>query len=326
MLNILLAPLPLLDNCIPPPYTLPMPASAVPPSHPVYWRGIASFLALCFTLTWAIEFFALAHGVRFATLNLKSTALLAGCMLLPAISAFITRRFITREGFSSAGLTLPHSLKPYLAILIGVPCLFALIYALTALLHFGVFTGDPAIALAQAAPLPPGKHLPPARVLIFAMSASTFLFAPFLNILFTFGEEFGWTGYLLPHLLPLGRWRATAIYSIIWGLWHAPIVAGGFNYPGHPLTGIVMMCAFTFSIGLLQCALLIRYRSVILTSLLHASINANARGIIPLLFTGVSLLIGGPIGLIGISIFATAGAVLLSRSHPPAPPLAPSGS
>ncbi len=127
-----------------------MPASALPPSHPVHWRGIASFLALCFTLTWAVEFFALAHGVRFATLNLKSTALLAGCMLLPAISAFITRRFITREGFSSAGLTLPHSLKPYLAILIGVPCLFALIYALTALLR----------PPPQRTP-PPPLHLPP---------------------------------------------------------------------------------------------------------------------------------------------------------------------
>jgi membrane protease YdiL (CAAX protease family) len=292
----------------------------------IYWRGIASFLTICFALTWTIEFLALARGVRFATLTLKTTVLLAGCMFLPAISAFITRRFITREVFSTAGLTLPRSLKPYLAILIGVPCIFALIYALTALFRFGSFTGNPIIAITQAVPLPPGKTLPPARVLIFGMAVTTFVIAPIINIVATFGEEFGWTGYLLPHLLPLGRWRATAIYGTIWGLWHAPIVAGGFNYPGHPVLGIVMMCAFTISIGLIQCALRIRYGSVILTSLLHAAINANARGLIPLLFAGISLLVGGPLGVIGISVFAIAGAILLSRSHPPSPPLASSAS
>lgn len=286
----------------------------------LYWRGIAYFLAICFALTWTIELVALARGVRFATLTLHTTALLAGCMFIPAISAIITRRFITREGFRTAGLTLPRSMKPYLAILIGVPFLFGLIYALTALFRFGSFTGNPIIGIAQIIPLPPGKALPPMRVLIFGMAVTTFLFAPIINIVATFGEEFGWTGYLLPHLLPLGRWRATAIYGIIWGLWHAPIVAGGFNYPGHPILGVIMMCAFTTSIGLIQCALRIRYGSVILTSLLHAAINANARGLIPLLFAGVSLLVGGPLGIIGISVFAITGAILLSRSHPPKPP------
>jgi uncharacterized protein len=285
---------------------------------------MASFLAICFALTWTIELIALSRGARFATLNLKTTALLAGCMFIPAISAFITRRFITHEGFRTAGLTLPHSLKPYLAILIGVPCLFALIYAVTALFRFGSFTGNPIIAITQIIPLPPGKVLPPVRVLIFGMALTTFVFAPTINIVATFGEEFGWTGYLLPHLLPLGRWRATVIYGTIWGLWHAPIVAGGFNYPGHPVLGIFMMCGFTTSIGLIQCALRIRYGSVILTSLLHAAINANARGLIPLLFAGVSLLVGGPLGIIGISVFAITGAILLSRSHPPTPPPASS--
>jgi hypothetical protein len=299
------------------------PPTGIPTQPPIQWRGVAAFLALCFTLTWTIEFLALARGVRFAALTLQTTALLAGCMFLPAISAFITRRFITREGFRSAGLTLPRSVRPYLAILIGVPFLFALIYALSAAFRVAIFTGDPISAIASSVHLPPGKHLPPTRVLIFGMALTTFVFAPIINVIATFGEEFGWTGYLLPHLLPLGRWRATAIYGTFWGLWHAPIIAGGFNYPGHPVAGIVMMCAFTISVGLIQCAILIRYRSVFLTSLLHASINANARGLIPLFFAGVSLLVGGTVGIIGISVFAIVGALLLSRSHPPAQPEAP---
>jgi membrane protease YdiL (CAAX protease family) len=61
----------------------------------------------------------------------------------------------------------------------------------------------------------------------------------------TFGEEFGWTGYLLPRLLPLGRWRAALLYGVAWGLWHAPVIVGGHNYPGHPVAGVLAMCGFT---------------------------------------------------------------------------------
>ena len=49
----------------------------------------------------------------------------------------------------------------------------------------------------------------------------------------TFGEEYGWRGYLLPQLLPLGQWKALIISSVIWTFWHAPLFAMGFEYPLH---------------------------------------------------------------------------------------------
>lgn len=130
----------------------------------------------------------------------------------------------------------------------------------------------------------------------------------------TFGEEFGWTGYLLPSLLPLGRWRAVGIYGIIWGLWHAPIIAGGFNYPGHPIAGVIFMCIFTTAISLIQCSLVLRYRSVLLTSFLHAAINANARGVWLLVVIGVNPLWGGPLGLVGLLVIGSFGTWLLART------------
>jgi len=43
-------------------------------------------------------------------------------------------------------------------------------------------------------------------------------------MIFTFGEEFGWRGYLLPRLAPLGGISAAIITGVIWGLWHTPVI------------------------------------------------------------------------------------------------------
>jgi membrane protease YdiL (CAAX protease family) len=37
-------------------------------------------------------------------------------------------------------------------------------------------------------------------------------------------EEIGWRGYLLPHLLPLGRMKALLISGLLHGLWHLPLM------------------------------------------------------------------------------------------------------
>ena len=277
------------------------------------WRGIAWFLSLCFGMTWSIEITALTMGFRFSTLTRGTTILLALVMLIPAASAFAVRHWLTREGFASAGLRF-GSWKPYLFVWLGVPCLFFMIYALTCAFGLGVFTTDPAAFLKTLPPLPPGKSIPSTAKLFVLFGFISLIAGPFINFIATFGEEFGWTGYLLPSLLPLGRWRAVGIYGVIWGLWHAPIIVGGFNYPGHPIAGIIFMCAFTTSIGLIQCSLLLRYKSVLLTSFLHATFNAHARGIWLLLVIGVAPLWGGPVGLVGILVIGSLGTWLLAKT------------
>ena len=37
------------------------------------------------------------------------------------------------------------------------------------------------------------------------------------------GEEPGWRGFALPHLLSLGEWRANLILGLVWALWHLPL-------------------------------------------------------------------------------------------------------
>ena len=299
-----------------PPAAAPTPA---PPPPCVDWRGIAAFVAIAYALAWIPECIALWCGVRFTKLTIGTGLLLSSMMLTPALAALLVRRFITREGFSTAGLRFgPRGM--YLRVWLGVPLLVAAIYALTVLLGLGQF--DPALTtlsnrIDEMSRLmnKPVPELPPMPVLGAAIFAQTMTLGVVITTVFTFGEEFGWTGFLLVKLLPLGRWRAAMIYGPIWGFWHAPVIAGGFNYPGYPVLGIVMMCALTTAFALSQTALRLRSGSVLLTSFFHASINCQGLGALPLLVVGVSPVLGGVTGVVGIVGFGAVGAWLLSRTR-----------
>ena len=295
-----------------------VPASTVP----LDWKAVGSYVALAFGLAWVPEGIALARGVRFKSLTVGTMALLAAVMLTPAIAAFIVRRYVTREGFVTAGLRR-GPWRPYCFVWIGVPLLVVGIYLLTLFLGLGRF--DPTlsqltarmeeVAQAQGLRIPP---LPPPAVLSAAIMAQSLTFGVLIASIFTFGEEFGWTGYLLVRLLPLGRWRAALIYGGIWGLWHAPIIAAGYNYPDHPRLGPAMMCLLTISLALTQTALWLRYDSVLLTTFFHASINSQGLGVLPMFVAGVSSIYGGTTGMVGIATLMAVGAWLLSKA-PPSP-------
>ena len=284
---------------------------------------MGAYLAFAFGLAWSAEGIALARGVRFKSLTLGATALLACVMFTPGIAAFIVRRFITHEGFATAGLRR-GPWRPYLIVWIGVPLLVVGVYALTLLFGLGRF--DPTLTqlstrIEEAARGQTLPRLPSMPVLAAAMLAQGLTFGVLITSVFTFGEEFGWTGFLLVHLLPLGRWRAALVYGGIWGLWHAPIIAGGYNYPEYPVLGPVMMCLLTMAFALTQTALRLRYQSVLLTSFFHASINCQGLGVLPMFLVGVSPVLGGITGLVGILVFLALGAWLLARTPQPAKPL-----
>jgi hypothetical protein len=274
-------------------------------------RGIASFLLLTFALTWGVEFTLMANGLRFGPdANPVAMAIFPVVNFLPAIAALIVRKWITREGFASAGLRL-GPWKAWAAVWAGAPLLFAMTYGITHILGLGDL--DLSIPQTMAA-LPPGSALPPGGMLLLLFLFSISL-SPLILSLFAFGEEFGWTGYLLPKLLPFGRWRAAGIYGFIWGIWHAPAIFMGLNYPGYPWTGIFMMCLLCVAWGLSHAALRIRYQSVLLPTFMHGAINAQGQGgIFPLIVTGVNPLLGGITGLVGIGLFAAVGMQLLART------------
>jgi len=95
----------------------------------------------------------------------------------------------------------------------------------------------------------------------------------------TLGEEYGWRGYLLPKLLPLGEVRASLIVGAIWGAWHLPGLVVGLNYPGEPLwIALLLFGATTCLLAFPFTWMLVASRSVLVTAVMHATLNAATDG------------------------------------------------
>ncbi len=109
-----------------------------------------------------------------------------------------------------------------------------------------------------------------------AIQLGTILIAPLLNAPFAFGEELGWRGYLLPRLLPLGQIRALLISGAIWGVWHAPAILLGHNYPGAPVLGTFMMIVFCVLMGIVLGWTRLVTGSVWPAVIGHAALNGSA--------------------------------------------------
>ncbi|MFC6989983.1 CPBP family intramembrane glutamic endopeptidase [Haloplanus sp. GCM10025708] len=249
-------------------------------------RRILVFLGVAFGVAWAVA------GVIYATGGLRdspqlldsppitlATALLAtGYMWAPALANVATRR-LTGEGWTDLGLR-PHvraSWRYWVAAWIG-PAFLTLVGVGV---YFLVFPEqfDPSLGAArQLLGVPAGTPLPfGLSTLVALYLAQAVLLAPLLNAPLTFGEEFGWRGYLLPKLLPLGWRRAVVVLGVVWGVWHWPVIAMGYNYgfdyPGAPWLGLLAMVWFTFVVGTFLAWVTVRAESVWPATIGHAAVN-----------------------------------------------------
>ena len=291
-------------------------------------RRIAVFCLVAFGLAWCVgAAIYLTGGLRDSPVLLETpritlaVALLStGYMWAPAVANVVTR-VVTDEGWTDLRLR-PHRREwpvwilawvgPALLILVGIGA-----YAL-------VFPIDPTLGTLRAAlGLPEGAPLPASPpVLLGLLVAQAVLVSPVVNSLFTFGEEFGWRGYLLPKLLPLG-WRPAVLLSgVVWGVWHWPVIAMGYNYgvgyPGAPWTGLLAMTWFTVVVGAFLAWVTIRAGSVWPATIGHAAVNGIG-GLGLLLVSGNPTPLLGPaaVGVVVTVGWAAVAAAVLRRDEQP---------
>jgi membrane protease YdiL (CAAX protease family) len=113
----------------------------------------------------------------------------------------------------------------------------------------------------------------PAFALYLSMALNIVVIGPLLGLIISFGEEYGWRGFLQTELNKLGRVRGTLLLGVIWGIWHWPVIWMGYNYPGQPVLGSLFMVAYCMILAYFLAYAVFKSKGVWTAAYLHALNN-----------------------------------------------------
>lgn len=287
-------------------------------------KRLSIFLVLTFVLTYLFEFLVIAPMSGDTSLANQSVAkiLVSVVMFIPALGVVLTR-LLTKEGFGN--VMLKPNIKSHWKYYLFAWFVPQLLCAIGAIVYFLIFPDrfDPQHGYVVEQYEATGVTLTPKLLNITMISqfAMAIFLAPLLNGVVCFGEEWGWRGYMMPKLLEkLSFVPSVLVGGIIWGLWHAPLIAMGHNYGteyiGSPWTGITMMCLFCVVIGTILTWLTIRTNSVWAAVIAHGAINGFAAA--PLFFVADnthSLIGPTATGLLGMSAFIVVAVIVCVKAR-----------
>lgn len=222
----------------------------------------------------------------------------------------ILRIFSGKEAFARAGLG-GGSAKYW--ILFGAVLVFIYLAMSGLNLLFGLGqTVDARIVLKElASGQATGMEELTNTAFVLVTGLQSVLLAPFVALLIAFGEEYGWRGYLQGEMVKLGRARGILLVGIIWGLWHAPVIAMGHNYPGYPLLGILLMTLYCVALAFFFGSAVLVSGSIWLAAWLHA-LNNQVLSFLNLMVVRVDDPVHSfGIGIYGIAVWALIVAAIL---------------
>ncbi len=231
-----------------------------------------------------------------ATVILKQVALFAGLLGL-----LLFRLIGGRESYARANLRGGRFVH---WVLYGGA--IAVFFGLQAVLNSAFHLSTPADLRA----LMPGATLP-VPVIAIIIGAQTIIVSSLLGIVVAFGEEMGWRGFLQGQLIRIGKRRGILLLGVIWGAWHYPVIWMGYNYPGRPVVGTLMMTLFTVLLGYVLGYAVLKTGSVLLAAFMHAVFNQSAAFFLSMVYKPHDTLLSFGIGLYGLAILAVVVAALL---------------
>ena len=252
-------------------------------------KGLKLYTAIAYGLIWTVGIVFLLTGAEYQSLAGTITA--TGCMLFPLVATLICQAVSHEPLLRNIGIHWHVNRWWFIGIL-----LIFVIVALTILFTSCIsgFSTDTEVlrALCEQMKMPLGAAL--AITIAFGLISGLTI-----NALLAFGEEVGWRGYLLRqfHGQPF---ISTAIFiGLIWGLWHAPLILLGHNYPQHPGVGVLFMMLMCTPLAIIIQYVRLKSGSVIVAAIMHGTFNALAGLSIFFVEQRNELLDGGP-GICGI--------------------------
>lgn len=252
-------------------------------------RKVLQFILLTFLISWSVAGVAYLLHVTYGSIP-SLIITVVGYMPAPAFATLILQKLVYRESLTAYGFTLKNVSWRWLLIttvgfmwfiVLGTFVVIGILGNISGVALFGRIDFSEAALLQQVtifthgtiANLPQHTPIPPVAIFLLALVQGTV--AGFtISLPFMFGEELGWRGLLLRETQSWGFLRSNLFIGVVWGLWHAPLIAQGHNYPGHPVAGIFMMTLFTTTLSFPMAYCRFKSGSILGPSALHGILNA----------------------------------------------------
>ena len=281
----------------------------------IHTKKILLFILLTFFIDWSLVGLYLVMGGKTDSAGMALLAVLY--MFVPMLAAIIVQKRIFKQPLAGP-LGISFKVNRWFFVAWFLPPVIAFITMGISLLIPGVtFTPDMSgflnslkdaltpeqmdQVMQQLADMP--AH-PLWLILVLSLIAGTTV-----NAVAGFGEELGWRGLLVKELSFMGFWKSSAVIGLIWGLWHAPLVLLGLNYPQHPQLGVLIMTGWTIIMAPVFSYIRLKSKSVVASAIFHGTINA-VPGLAWILITGGDELTVGITGLAGFIAFAAVNLAL----------------
>jgi len=259
--------------------------------------------------TKAIIFYTLALAFSAAVVPLApvlGAGVTAVAMLTPLLAVLLMLLIVTRDGYTRAGWTalgLHRAGVRTWGLAVFVPLLI-LAFSYGALWLTGIAS--------FATPAAGGPAIQPLSQVLQVV----------LTLVFVFGEEIGWRGYLLPHLSALGRRRALLLSGLLHGIWHLPVLllTPYYHHAGNPLIVVPLFLAGLTFAGVFYGQLRMMTGSVWPATIAHTAGNSFSTAFTALTVTASPLVfefLVGESGILTVIGLAVVAAWILYRRGQP---------
>ena len=283
-------------------------------------KKVILFIGLTFFFNWLMATLFFAFGGRWG--SPASIAMAASYMFVPMIMAIIVQKFIYKEPIKGP-LGISFKLNRWFLIAWLFPPIIAFACLGVSLLFPGVEYSpgmegllerfESVLTTKQLEQMKNQANAFPAHPIWVGLLLGLFAGIT-INAIAGFGEELGWRGFLQKELAHIGFWKSSILIGVIWGIWHAPLILQGHNYPQHPVVGVLMMTILCVLLAPIFSYVRLKANSVIAAAIIHGSLNATA-GLSLMVIKGGNDLTVGITGLAGfiVLVFVNIGLLLFGR-------------
>ncbi|HNR34515.1 MAG TPA: hypothetical protein PKO36_05010 [Candidatus Hydrogenedentes bacterium] len=208
-------------------------------------KGIVAYLLITLILSFAIQLLVL----KVPKASLSHLLLFA----IPAFAAWAAGR-ISPASETAPGILWPVPFVRALRISCAIYLCFAVVFTIGAIAGFAKpdwSIGELLMRLPAYNDIRVPEHVKPMLPMAFLLLsfAIMFVIAPTVYAVLLLGVAYGWCGYLLPRLMPLGRWIAYGLAGLAAGISILPLSLRGGADAAHAFQLLAYAIAVSAMVG-----------------------------------------------------------------------------